>query len=353
MVDVDSKPPSVKNLKKLFENLDEALDNAPADLGASHYPKAKKRTLTLSLKRRERSYQDLKSIFENPAAKTQQPAPKKPVVKGKEEKELLQKLLADLDVDEKKKEEPKPEAPKEEPKPEAPKEEPKPEVTNEESKPEPPKEEPKSEPPKEEPEETPSVQTEEKKENPSFLEEPTISSDLKEEKPQEEKKEEPASKSYEENNHQGNSQSTDDLQDQEPEQIFIRTDKDLVSILMDVIHEAFYNPHTGLWPTYDLHFDRSYYTSFGKPGWDSPQDTEERLNARELINREKNLEIERLLNGDFVKNATEQIYEQISSLVTGVKRRDVRRGIKNHIRVHLYYLIYGQETVLNNSRFKE
>jgi len=139
---------------------------------------------------------------------------------------------------------------------------------------------------------------------------------------------------------------------EEPEAIFIRTDKDLVSILMDIIHETFYNPDTGLWPKYDFEFDREAFTSFGKVGWDAPEDTDERLSARELINRQKNIELDSLMNSEFVQRATEQIHDTISSIVSGVKRSDVRRGIKNHIRVHLYYLIYGQETVLNNSRFK-
>ena len=58
-----SKRKSVADLKTLFENLDRTLHIVPTDLGSGHYQRAKKRTLTLSLKKRERNYADLRSIF--------------------------------------------------------------------------------------------------------------------------------------------------------------------------------------------------------------------------------------------------------------------------------------------------
>lgn len=64
-VKLNLKQKSVADLKKLFENLDTALDEIPTDLGASHYKKAKKRTLTLSLKNRVNNYSDVRNVFVN------------------------------------------------------------------------------------------------------------------------------------------------------------------------------------------------------------------------------------------------------------------------------------------------
>ena len=70
------------NLKKAFTSLNEAcelnffffvsqllknetiVDNVNADLGPEHYKKAKKRTMSLRVKKRENSYKDLKEIFQ-------------------------------------------------------------------------------------------------------------------------------------------------------------------------------------------------------------------------------------------------------------------------------------------------
>jgi len=50
-----------------------------------------------------------------------------------------------------------------------------------------------------------------------------------------------------------------------------------------VIHESFYNPKTGYWPTYDPKFDAQPFLQLAKPGWDAPEDSEERKLAREEV----------------------------------------------------------------------
>ena len=62
--------PNVRNLIKKFSktDLEKTLDETPSDLGASHNRQF--RNESLSLKKRERKYQDLRSIFETGSQKT-------------------------------------------------------------------------------------------------------------------------------------------------------------------------------------------------------------------------------------------------------------------------------------------
>lgn len=120
----------------------------------------------------------------------------------------------------------------------------------------------------------------------------------------------------------------------------VKSDRDLAELTIDVIHECFYNPKTGLWPTYDEKFDREFYLKHGKPGWDAKEDTPARLQAREEVNRLKNLETTKVMEGEFVKMATESVFQTIQALVSGIKQKDVKHAVRNHVRDHLNLLVF-------------
>lgn len=124
--------------------------------------------------------------------------------------------------------------------------------------------------------------------------------------------------------------------------LLIQTDKDLAVLMVDVIHEVFYNPKTGLWPTYDAAFDVASYRKAGKPGWDSPEDTPARLLAREEINRLKNLETTRIMEGEFGKKAVQNLIDTLLPLVSGLKAKEVKHAIRNHVRDHLNRLVFPE-----------
>ena len=123
--------------------------------------------------------------------------------------------------------------------------------------------------------------------------------------------------------------------------VLVESDKELAVLIIDVVHEAFYNPKTGLWPTYDQSFDLASYLTEAHPGWDAPTDSNERQAAREDINRLKNLETATLMEGDFVKGAIDSVQETLLPVVSGIKARDIKHAIRNHIRDHLGKLIFG------------
>jgi len=53
------------------------VDTVNPDLGASHYKQAKKRTLSIRLKTREKNYKDLKDIFQQPQSNNSAAEPPK------------------------------------------------------------------------------------------------------------------------------------------------------------------------------------------------------------------------------------------------------------------------------------
>ena len=122
--------------------------------------------------------------------------------------------------------------------------------------------------------------------------------------------------------------------------VMVKSDKDVAELTIDVIHESFYNPKTGLWPTYDKEFDRDSYLKHAQEGWDAAEDTPARLQAREEVNRLKNLETTKLMEGQFVADAIEIVYQTMLAVVTGVKQKDVKHAIRNHIRDHLDKLVF-------------
>lgn len=110
--------------------------------------------------------------------------------------------------------------------------------------------------------------------------------------------------------------------------------------MIDIIHTLFYDPQHGLWPEYDKAFKKEDYTKHGKPGWDGSEDTVQRLQAREEINRLKNVETTKLMEGKFTTDSIQAIIQQLSDIITGVKPKDVKHAVRNHIRDHLNNLVY-------------
>lgn len=120
----------------------------------------------------------------------------------------------------------------------------------------------------------------------------------------------------------------------------IKSDRDLARVLISFIEEAFFDAETGLWPKYDKEFDRQSYTSLGKPGWENHEQGDAQ---RELINRKKNEEVTRLMESNFVLDVIQKTFESIQLIVIGVKKKEVKHGVRNHVRFHLYSLIYGKK----------
>eukprot|EP00300_Choanocystis_sp_HF-7_P005468 c14099_g1_i1.p1 GENE.c14099_g1_i1~~c14099_g1_i1.p1 ORF type:complete len:538 (-),score=35.03 c14099_g1_i1:12-1625(-) len=128
--------------------------------------------------------------------------------------------------------------------------------------------------------------------------------------------------------------------------LVIETEADIAAVMIDVIHEIFYNPKFGLWQSYDKTFladKKPDILAKGLPGWDAPEHSNERAEARYHINFAKNEEISNLVNGEFANNAVEEVYEIMSALVKSVKKKHCKTAVKNHIRLHLYRLLYGSE----------
>jgi hypothetical protein len=48
------------------------------------------------------------------------------------------------------------------------------------------------------------------------------------------------------------------------------------------------------------------------------------------------------MESQFVGSAIEELFLTVNSIVDGVKKRDVKHAIRNHIRFHLYFLIFGK-----------
>lgn len=116
----------------------------------------------------------------------------------------------------------------------------------------------------------------------------------------------------------------------------IKSDKDLAVLVYSLITETFYNPLTGLWKSYDVAFDRDSFTSLGSAGWQ----TDITGASRELINKKKNEETSKLMDSDFVVKAINSIIDAIGTQVFGIRKKELRHGVRNHIRLHLYDLIY-------------
>lgn len=128
-----------------------------------------------------------------------------------------------------------------------------------------------------------------------------------------------------------------------PAQLIIRSNRDVAEILIDVIHEVFYNPKTGFWKSYDQQFRVNDFIKYGKPGWNSAEDIPARLAARDEINRRKNEELDRLMKTDFCVNSIDIVLQTMESIIQGVKRRDVKKAIRLHCRDHLSLLVYGEK----------
>jgi len=128
--------------------------------------------------------------------------------------------------------------------------------------------------------------------------------------------------------------------------LLIETEADIAAVMIDVIHEIFYNPTIGLWITYDKTFiadKKPAILAKGLAGWDAPEHSNERAEARYHINFAKNEEISVVTNSEFAVNAVEEVYEIMSALVKSVKKKHCKTAVKNHIRLHLYRLLFGSE----------
>lgn len=127
---------------------------------------------------------------------------------------------------------------------------------------------------------------------------------------------------------------------QEADQLPIRNLNDVANVVIDVIHDIFYHPTNGFWASYDESFDREYFIKFGKVGWDAEEDSSERSQAREFIEKQRIGEVQKVLQNPFVIQAIDQVQASVAAIVSGVPRAVIERAIENHIFDHLYYLIY-------------
>eukprot|EP01112_Ceratiomyxa_fruticulosa_P008665 TRINITY_DN2244_c0_g1_i1.p1 TRINITY_DN2244_c0_g1~~TRINITY_DN2244_c0_g1_i1.p1 ORF type:complete len:226 (+),score=47.73 TRINITY_DN2244_c0_g1_i1:52-729(+) len=123
----------------------------------------------------------------------------------------------------------------------------------------------------------------------------------------------------------------------------IKTDKDLAVVIMSAVHEIFWNPYNGFWSEYDENFSASSYHSLGKVGWFYDERTPEREAAREPIYKKRNLEVMKILKSEFAIKTVNQVFHDIELQIGGVKRRDIRHAVFNHIRFHLTALIFGKD----------
>ena len=118
----------------------------------------------------------------------------------------------------------------------------------------------------------------------------------------------------------------------------IETDEDLVMLMLALIQENFWNPDTGFWPGYDAQFDRSSFTCLGQAGWETADPSSP---LREGMNRKKNAEVHEVMESEWVKQASQRVFDALIEQVVGVKKREVKHAVRNHVRMHLYKLIYG------------
>jgi len=118
--------------------------------------------------------------------------------------------------------------------------------------------------------------------------------------------------------------------------IEINSDSDLANYIIQSINKAF----EPFWEEYLKKFDPIKFTSSGKLGWDSHDDTPRRMVAREPINRMKNIECIHLSRLPFTTGVTDLIHEKVSEKISEVSRQLIRSGIRKHIRLMLQDFIY-------------
>jgi hypothetical protein len=114
----------------------------------------------------------------------------------------------------------------------------------------------------------------------------------------------------------------------------LKSDQDVAVVLMALIHDEM----LAIWSAYDPQFNRESFTVLGQPGWESCP-----MNGppREKINHKKNEEVSRLMERADIQVVITKIHEVLVGQVFGVRRREVKQALKNHIRAHLIQLIYG------------
>lgn len=339
------KQPSVKNLLQLYESkgksVSDHLEEIPAELGAQHYKQAKKRTLTLS-KKREKSVRDLTSLFEKPKnqPEEQQSVNSPKVERDKTLKNVLTKLL-ELDAESSQ--------------------------IGSASKPVV-KEEWAAKKSLFEESEQPSNKTSSTESEPIIVssEASTLAQKLAQELEISNIETEgsqsitlddliPPSSELEDKSQSSEVLTEEERQESTPNgggeenldenflpatKLLIKSNKDVAEILIDVVHEVFYNPKSGFWKNYDASFDRTSFTKYGKEGWDQEEDTPQRLAARDDINHQKNLELDRVLETEFCVNAIDLVATTMETIIQGVKKKDVKKAIRYHVRDHLSALIY-------------
>jgi len=118
--------------------------------------------------------------------------------------------------------------------------------------------------------------------------------------------------------------------------IEINSDSDLANYIIQSINKAF----EPFWEEYLKKFDPTKFTSAGRVGWDSREETPRRMVAREPINRMKNIECIHLSRLPFINGITDLIHEKVSEKISGVSRQLIRSGIRKHIRLMLQDFIY-------------
>eukprot|EP00004_Rigifila_ramosa_P026293 TRINITY_DN8117_c0_g1_i6.p1 TRINITY_DN8117_c0_g1~~TRINITY_DN8117_c0_g1_i6.p1 ORF type:complete len:348 (-),score=103.68 TRINITY_DN8117_c0_g1_i6:30-1073(-) len=124
--------------------------------------------------------------------------------------------------------------------------------------------------------------------------------------------------------------------------LVIETEQDVVAVMLDVIHEVFYNPDTGLWPQYDRNFAEKEKAEYSRLLLSiESADPQIRAQSRFYFDKKKNEETSRILNSEFTQEALREIEQTLSGVVP-VKHKQIRSSVKNHIRLHLLHLIYGR-----------
>eukprot|EP00004_Rigifila_ramosa_P021164 TRINITY_DN557_c0_g2_i1.p1 TRINITY_DN557_c0_g2~~TRINITY_DN557_c0_g2_i1.p1 ORF type:complete len:330 (+),score=101.84 TRINITY_DN557_c0_g2_i1:28-990(+) len=117
--------------------------------------------------------------------------------------------------------------------------------------------------------------------------------------------------------------------------VLLESQEDVAAVLLTLVYEAFFNPATGFWATYDSNFDRDQFVREATAG------TGEAGHARAVEQRKKD-EVRAVMATEFSAHLVRDVVAAFESKGNPVEDDDVWAAVNSHVATHLDQLLRNE-----------